>query len=251
VAENPSFAQKEFNRAFVLMQYFGYLRRDPDAAGFTFWLGKLNAFGGDYVRAEMVKAFISSDEYRKRFGQEPRNRANSKGREVIYLLAAFLSLTPGNVIMESYFGARRVRGKRGRGASGKTIVFGIFKRNGCVYTEVVPDSRKRTLLAVIRGRVELDAVVHSDGWRGYDGLVDVGYAKHFRVNHSANEFARGASHVNGIESFWSYAKRRLQKFNGVPARTFYLHLKECEYRFNNRNKEPSTLLLKLLEKLPL
>ena len=152
---------------------------------------------------------------------------------------------------ESYFGARRVRGKRGRGASGKTVVFGVFKRNGCVYTEVVPDCRKRTLLAVIRGRVTLDAVVHSDGWRGYDGLVDVGYAKHFRVNHSANEFARGTSHVNGIESFWSYAKRRLQKFNGVPARTFYLHLKECEYRFNNRNKGLSELLLKLLERHPL
>ncbi|MET0463897.1 MAG: IS1595 family transposase [Chitinophagaceae bacterium] len=82
---------------------------------------------------------------------------------------------------ESYFGARRVSGKRGRGAAGKTIVFGIFKRHGCVYTEVVPDCRKRTLLAVMRGRVTLDAVVHSDGWRGHDGLVDVGYAKHFRV----------------------------------------------------------------------
>jgi transposase len=152
---------------------------------------------------------------------------------------------------ESYFGARRVRGKRGRGASGKTIVFGVFKRNGCVYTEVVPDCRKRTLLAVIRGRITLDAVVHSDAWRGYDGLVDVGYAKHFRVNHAANEFARGGSHVNGIESFWSYAKRRLQKFNGIPARTFFLHLKECEYRFNNRNTELSALLLKLLESHPL
>ena len=61
---------------------------------------------------------------------------------------------------ESYFGARRVRGKRGRGASGKPIVFGIFKRNGCVYTEVVPDCRKRTLQAVIRGRVALDTVIH-------------------------------------------------------------------------------------------
>ena len=102
---------------------------------------------------------------------------------------------------ESYFGARHVRGKRGRGASGKTIVFGVFKRNGCVYTEFVPDCKKRTLLAVIHGRIALDAVVHSDGWRGYDRLIDVGYAKRFRVNHSANEFVRGASRVNGIESF--------------------------------------------------
>ena len=152
---------------------------------------------------------------------------------------------------ESYFGARRVRGKRGRGASGKTIVFGIFKRNGCVYTEIVSDCKKATLQAIIRGRVSLGAVINSDGWRGYDGLVDVGYSKHFRVNHGENEFARGDHHVNGIESFWSYAKRRLQKFNGVSNRTFYLHLKECEYRFNNRNKDLSKLLLKLLEKYPL
>ncbi len=67
---------------------------------------------------------------------------------------------------ESHFGARRVRGKRGRGASGKTIVFGIFKRNGSVYTEIVPDCRKRTLQKVIRGHVALEAVIHSDGWRG-------------------------------------------------------------------------------------
>ena len=152
---------------------------------------------------------------------------------------------------ESYFGARRVRGKRGRGASGKTIVFGIFKRNGCVYTEVVPDCRKRTLRAVIRGRVALDTVIHSDGWRGYDGLVDVGYSKHFRVDHGRDQFVRGPHHVNGIESFWSYAKRRLQKFNGVPARTFYLHLKECEYRFNNRTRNLSRELLKLLVRYPL
>jgi transposase len=152
---------------------------------------------------------------------------------------------------ESYFGARRVRGKRGRGASGKTIVFGIFKRNGCVYTEIVPDCKKATLQAIIRGRVSIDAAINSDGWRGYDGLVDVGYSKHFRVNHSNNEFVSGTHHVNGIESFWSYAKRRLQKFNGVSNRTFYLHLKECEYRFNNRNRDLSQLLLKLLEKYPL
>jgi transposase len=152
---------------------------------------------------------------------------------------------------ESYFGARRVRGKRGRGASGKTIVFGIFKRNGSVYTEVVPDCKKATLQAIIRGRVAAEAVIHSDGWRGYDGLVDVGYSKHFRVNHGSNEFVRGASHVNGIEGFWSFAKRRLQKFNGVSPETFTLHLKECEYRFNNRNKNLYRELLKLLRKNPL
>ena len=152
---------------------------------------------------------------------------------------------------ESYFGARRVKGKRGRGAGSKTKVFGIFKRDGAVYTEVVPDCRKKTLQGVIRGRVSLDAVIHSDKWRGYDGLVDVGYAKHFRVNHSADEFVNGTSHINGIESFWSFAKRRLQKFNGVSEHTFYLHLKESEYRFNHRKENLFRLLLKLLERHPL
>lgn len=74
VAENETFARVEFDRAFVLMQYFGYLRRDPNAApdtdfsGYNFWLSKLDQFGGNFVQAEMVKAFIGSTEYRQRFG---------------------------------------------------------------------------------------------------------------------------------------------------------------------------------------
>jgi hypothetical protein len=68
IAENQTFTNGEFRRAFVLMQYFGYLRRDPDDAGFDFWLDKLNQFNGDYRTAEMVKAFILSSEFRNRFG---------------------------------------------------------------------------------------------------------------------------------------------------------------------------------------
>ncbi len=104
---------------------------------------------------------------------------------------------------ESYFGARRVRGKKGRGAGGKTMVFGILERQGKVGTEIVPDASKKQLQAAIRGQVALDSIIHSDGWRGYDGLVDMGYQKHFRVNHGQHEFARGTCHLNGIESFWS------------------------------------------------
>ncbi len=152
---------------------------------------------------------------------------------------------------ESDFGARRVRGKRGRRAGSKTIVFSIYKRNGKVYTEIVPNAAQKTLQNIIRGRVSLDSVIHSDGWRGYNGLVDVGYSKHLRINHSKDVFATGDVHINGIESFWSFAKRRLQKFNGVPTSTFYLHLKECEYRFNHRNERLERKLLKLLECFPL
>jgi hypothetical protein len=64
-----AFYSSEFNRAFVQMEYFGYLKRDPDTAGYAHWLGKLNQFGGNFVNAEMVLAFISSPEYRSRFGQ--------------------------------------------------------------------------------------------------------------------------------------------------------------------------------------
>ena len=137
---------------------------------------------------------------------------------------------------ESYFGPRRVRGLRGRGAGGKTVVFGLLKRGQNVYTEIVPNASKAVLQAIIRGKANIASVIHTDRWRGYDGLVDVGFDKHLRVNHGNNEFARGSAHVNGIESFWSYAKRRLVQFNGVPRHTFYLHLKETEYRFNHRHQ---------------
>jgi len=76
VVDNPSLKQQEFNRAFVLMQYFGYLRRNPndppeptlDFQGYNFWLNKLNSCNGDFIQAEMVKAFLDSTEYRWRFG---------------------------------------------------------------------------------------------------------------------------------------------------------------------------------------
>ena len=76
VAEDPMVAQQEFNRAFVLMEYFGYLQRNPndapeatlDFGGYNFWLTKLNQFNGNFVNAEMVKAFITSTEYKQRFG---------------------------------------------------------------------------------------------------------------------------------------------------------------------------------------
>jgi len=152
-------------------------------------------------------------------------------------------------IDESYFGARRVKGIRGRGARGKTIVFGIFQRNGKVYTEIVPDCKSKTLQAIVRGKVSIESVIHSDTWRGYDGLVDLGYQKHYRVKHGINEFANGKSHINGIESFWAFAKTRLSKFRGLNKSTFYLHLKETEFRFNHRNDRNSMtqLILKIIK----
>ena len=154
-------------------------------------------------------------------------------------------------IDESSLGARRVKGKRGRGASGKTIVFGIFNSHGKVYTEIVPDAHRKTLQDIIRGRVDLETIIHSDGWRGYNGLVDLGYKKHFRVHHRKNEFVRGRSHINGIESFWGFAKIRLSKFRGIKKDSFYYHLKECEFRFNYKYENMCKIMLKIFRNNPL
>jgi len=180
------------------------------------------------------------------------NRYLKKLRERIAQLCEQESPFAGEVeVDESWFGARRIKGKRGRGAYGKTIVFGIFQRNGSVYTEIVTDFSQRTLQAVIRGKVDLDSVIHSDGWRGYNGLVDLGYAKHLRVDHGRHEFVSGHAHINGIEGFWGFAKTRLARFRGMHKQTFYLHLKECEYRYNYRNENLYKRLLKEVKKRPL
>ena len=134
---------------------------------------------------------------------------------------------------ESYFGARRVRGKRGRGAAGKTPVFGLLKRNGKVFVTVVPNGSKEELMPIIQGKILTGSTVHTDGWKAYDGLILNGY-NHYRVFHHENELARGKSHVNGIECFWSYTKRRLSKFNGLTDAKFILLLKESECKFTER-----------------
>ena len=145
---------------------------------------------------------------------------------------------------ESYFGAKRVRGKRGRGAAGKTPVFGVLKREGKVFVSIVPRCSREDLLPIIQGKILEGSTIHTDGWKAYDGLILNGYT-HYRVFHHENEFVRGKSHVNGIESFWSFAKRRLAKFNGLTDEKFILHLKECECRFNLRNENFEQFLIKI------
>jgi len=151
---------------------------------------------------------------------------------------------------ETYCWPKRVKGKRWRWAGMKTIVFGLLKRDGKVYAEVVPDVKARTLKPIIRKKIAPDSEVNTDGWWAYDGLVDMGYAKHYRVHHGANEFARGNQHVNGIESFWSYLKRRFTMFNGVKKSYFHLYLQETVFRYNTRIQKKNLYkeILKLLRK---
>jgi len=152
---------------------------------------------------------------------------------------------------ESYFGPRRIRGKRGRGAGGKILVLGILKRGGNVYTQIISRATKANIMPIIQGKVLDETTVHTDGWKSYDGLIDVNNFKHYRVYHSKDEFVRGKSHINGIESFWSFVKRRMRKKNGVRKDKFLLHLKESEWRWNHRNDDLYKILLNNLRKNPL
>jgi len=162
-------------------------------------------------------------------------------RRAIYVrqMKIFQKLLGETEVDESYFGARRKRGfrgklKRGRGTM-KQPVFGILKRNGRVYVEIIPNCKKTTLQSIIKGKINPKSKIYSDKWRGYDGLVDVGFGKHYRVSHDNNEFSKKGTgiHINGIENFWSFTKRRLAKFNGVK-KNFDLHLKECEWLYGKK-----------------
>ena len=156
---------------------------------------------------------------------------------------------------ESYFGPARQRGQPGRGAANKIPVFGILERGGRVHCQIVKNCSKTTLTAIVEGRVSLSADVTTDGFRGYDGLVEAGFGKHHRINKNADPkrpvFSKDGVHINGIESFWSYAKRRHLKFNGLRKTAFPVFLKETEFRFNARNEDLYKTLLKSCRMNPL
>jgi transposase len=141
---------------------------------------------------------------------------------------------------ESYFGGVR-KGKRGRGAAGKSVVFGLLKRAGKVHTTMPGNTTSKTLIGLIRDHVQPDSVVYTDSYRSYDKL-DVSGFRHHRINHR-KQFARRHNHINGIENFWNQAKRHLRRYNGIPKANFHLFLKECEWRFNYR---PAAKLLRTL-----
>jgi transposase len=99
---------------------------------------------------------------------------------------------------ESYFGGKR-KGNRGRGAFNKAIVFGILERKGKIYTKIVPNVQKDTLMDAIKNKTKKDSVFYTDTWKSYNSLHQFG-------KHNKDEFAKDKNHINGIEEFWSYAK---------------------------------------------
>lgn len=143
---------------------------------------------------------------------------------------------------ESYFGGVR-KGKRGRGAAGKTPVFGLLKRGGKVYAAMVEDTKSKTLMPVIRRKIQPDSIVYTDCYHSYN-VLDVSEFKHFRINHSLL-FADKTNHINGIENFWNQSKRVLRKYNGIPRQNFNLFLQECVFRFNYGSVADQLMTLKL------
>ena len=139
----------------------------------------------------------------------------------------------------------------------------MLKRQGKVYTQVVENCSAKELLPIILGHAKTDSRIFSDGWKSYDGLVDFGYKKHYRVKHCKEEFASKTleiqgekmlginNHINGIENFWGLCKVRLARFRGIKKEHFLLHLKECEFRYNNRGQDIYKILLKNFRNNPL
>ncbi|HET8689628.1 MAG TPA: IS1595 family transposase [Methanosarcina sp.] len=169
-------------------------------------------------------------------------RVYHRVREAIYHVAELeAGKLKGEIeIDEAYFGGRR-KGRRGRGASGKSIVFGLLERDGRVYTKVVEQLSADELMAHIRKHTRKGSVYYTDTFRSYNSLKRWG--KHHRLNHSKAFTYRGKNHINGIEGFWSYAKHILYNYRGVSKYHFPMYLKEVEYRFNHRKENLFKLFL--------
>ena len=141
--------------------------------------------------------------------------------------------------------------KRGRGTS-KTPVFGILCRGGKVWAQVVPDVEAKTLMPLISRRVKAGSIVCSDTWKSYTGVAAKGYV-HRLVKHHKGEYSDGkGNHINGLEGFWGYLKRRLAAKGGIRKERLPLYLAEYVWRYNHRNdniENQKKLIMKQLEGL--
>lgn len=145
---------------------------------------------------------------------------------------------------ETYVGGVR-KGKRGRGAAGKTVVFGMIERQGNVMTHVVPNVRRKTLQPLIEANVEPGSTMHTDELLSYRTIDSKGYS-HATVNHGSGEYVRGDVHTNTIEGFWSQIKRSIQGTHiHVSGKHMAKYLGEFEFRYNMR-KTPELMFDRLL-----
>jgi len=140
--------------------------------------------------------------------------------------------------------------KRGRGTS-KAPVFGILCRGGQVWAKVVPDVHACTLWPLIRGHVRRGSIIYSDTWKSYTGIATKGYV-HRLVHHTKGTYGSGKNHINGLEGFWGYLKRRLVAKGGIRHDRLPLYLAEYVWRYNHRrlsHKKQVQELMSLLKKI--
>jgi transposase len=156
-------------------------------------------------------------------------------------------LTDHVEIDETYVGGKRP-GKRGRGAAGKSVVFGMLERDGEIYTTVVPNASRKSLIPEIIRQIPKGTRISSDEWKPYQVLSTLGY-DHRIVNHAAKEYADEDTHVNTLEAFWSMLKRSIRGTHiHISPKHLQKYLGEFEFRYNRR-KTPQRMFADLLASL--
>ena len=148
---------------------------------------------------------------------------------------------------ETYIGGRRP-GKRGRGAEGKSTVFGMAQRKGDVSATVTPDLKSATVYPIIKERVMPNSMVYTDEFRVYDRLKSHGY-HHKRVHHASKVWVIGDAHTNTIEGFWSALKRGINGvYHAVSQKYLQSYINEYAFRYNHR-KDEKPMFLTVLERV--
>ncbi|NIG52692.1 hypothetical protein [Chitinophaga sp. Cy-1792] len=132
----------------------------------------------------------------------------------------------------------------------KPVIFGIVKSADRLYTEILPDVSRSMIHAATRGRSVLEKIGTTERLRHYTGVVDLGQYRLYRLGSKPSD-ASGTPQMDEVDAFWGLTKHRLAKFKGLNRNTAYLHLKECEFRFNYRSDDLFTVLLELLKTYPL
>lgn len=155
-------------------------------------------------------------------------------REAIYQHELkYLPALSGHIEMDETMFGGRVPGKRGWGAAGKHMVFGIYQRNGKVLTFPITTRGKKGIVPLMKKYTKPGSLYYTDDWHAYTFLDIRG--DHVVIRKDKGK-PKGRNHLNGIEGFWSYAKHWLYHYRGVPKKHFHLYLKEIEWRFNHRNE---------------
>lgn len=130
----------------------------------------------------------------------------------------------------------------------KPVIFGIYKSDNKVFTEILPEVSRSMIQAIARGRSVLETVVTADRIRRFHGVVDLGQ---YRLYNLGGNHGENGKQLDDVDGFWGLTKHRLAKFKGLNRNTAYLHLKECEFRYNYRSEDLYQVLLNLLKTYPL